>query len=458
MRRAIVTGALLAACAAGCAKEPGPPGGVAARVGDDELSVTRLAQLAASAADLPLRSDVVESLAMRWVEFSLLGRRAAAGDRLAARRTILEVAWPDVQAAVVDSFRTVRLAGRVVVTAEQVDSAYRAPDARFLRQVMKRVPADATARQRDSLRAVLAAVRARLAAGGTWEEANARNDDQRSQAAGGMVGLVRRGETLPAFERAAFALAPGELSGVVATDVGFHLIYRPRLDEVRPAFTAALAARLAEPLDAAYGAQLLAARHTRVVPGAAEAVRYTAAQPLRARGMDVVLATYDGGRFTIADLARYLQYLQAPFQQQVQGAPSDQLTDLVRSFVLRELEWREATRAKVTLPDAVYGRIETAYAEEMERILASTGLDPDSLTAGAATHGGRREVAARRVDAYLAGALRDPRGAAVLPPGLASYLLDRGGWEVSQAGIEKALVGAAMLRAASGPAPSRGGR
>ena len=458
MRRGLVVGAVLAACAAGCAKAPGPAGGLAARAGGQALSVTRLAQLAASAPDLPLRADVVESLAMRWVEFSLLGRHAAAGDRLRARPTILAVAWPDVRAAVVDSFRAVRLAGRVRVTPEQVDSAFRAPDARFLRQVLKRVPAGATARQRDSLRAVLAAVRGRLAAGGSWVEANAVNDDPRSRESGGTIGLVRRGETVPAFERAAFALAPGQLSAIVETGVGFHVIYRPTLAEVRDGFTAAIEARLAEPLDSAYGAELLAGRHVRLAPGAAEAVRYTVASPLRARGMDLVLATYDGGRFTVGDLARYLQFLPPAFHQQVQASPEGQLADLLRSFVVRELEWREASRARVTLPGTVYARIEAAYAQQMDRIFAATGLDPDSLAAAAATHGGRRELAARRVDAFLGAALRDPRLASALPPGLASWLLEYGDWEVFPPGIEKALVGAAMLRAAAADSGARGAR
>jgi len=402
---------------------------------------------------------VIESLAMRWVEFSLLGQRAAAGDRLEARRTILAVAWPDVRAAIVDSFRTVRLAGRVRVTPAQVDSAFGAADARYLKQVLKQVPASATARQRDSLRAVLAGIRGRLVAGGPWVAANAQNDDLRSRAANGAVGLVRRGETVPAFERAAFALAPGEYSGIVATDFGFHLIYRPKLDEVRDAFVAALEARLAEPLDASYGSGLLSGRHVRMAAGVPDAVRYTVAEPLSARGMNVVLATFDGGVFTVADLARYLQFLPVGFHQQVLGAPDSQLVDLARSFVLRELEWREAARASVTLPEGRYRELAAAYTEQVDRILAATGLDPDSLAATAATHGGRREEAAQRVDRFLAAALRDPRVAAALPPGLASYLLERAKWEVSPQGVEKALLEAAMLRSArSGPVGSDSAR
>jgi peptidyl-prolyl cis-trans isomerase C len=59
------------------------------------------------------------------------------------------------------------------------------------------------------------------------------SDDAGSAARGGDLGLVVRGKTAPAFEQAAFALRqPGELSEVVRTDFGYHII---KLDERMPA-------------------------------------------------------------------------------------------------------------------------------------------------------------------------------------------------------------------------------
>jgi peptidyl-prolyl cis-trans isomerase C len=63
--------------------------------------------------------------------------------------------------------------------------------------------------------------------------AQANSDDAGSAPRGGDLGFVARGRMVPAFEAAAFALQqPGDFSGVVKTDFGYHVI---RLEERKPA-------------------------------------------------------------------------------------------------------------------------------------------------------------------------------------------------------------------------------
>jgi peptidyl-prolyl cis-trans isomerase C len=50
---------------------------------------------------------------------------------------------------------------------------------------------------------------------------------------GGDVGMFRRGQMMPAFEHAAFALQPGEISDIVETPYGLHIIKLEERQEAR---------------------------------------------------------------------------------------------------------------------------------------------------------------------------------------------------------------------------------
>ena len=105
--------------------------------------------------------------------------------------------------------------------------AYRIPEQRRLRHVL--IPIDA-----PDAEAAAARVLADLKAGADFDQlAKAQSKDLGSAVKGGDLGFIQRGNTVPPFDQAAWALSrPGDLSPVVKTTFGYHVI---RLEELKPA-------------------------------------------------------------------------------------------------------------------------------------------------------------------------------------------------------------------------------
>jgi peptidyl-prolyl cis-trans isomerase D len=81
-------------------------------------------------------------------------------------------------------------------------------------------PADSAA-----VRAKIQALRAEIAGGAKFEDVAKRESaDSGSAAQGGDLGKITKGQLVPEFEKAAFALKPGELSQPVLSSFGYHLI------------------------------------------------------------------------------------------------------------------------------------------------------------------------------------------------------------------------------------------
>jgi peptidyl-prolyl cis-trans isomerase D len=87
------------------------------------------------------------------------------------------------------------------------------------------IPRSVSAADSAAVRARAQALRARITGGEKFEDvAKAESADSASAVNGGDLGKGPRGRFVPAFETAAYALKPGEISQPVLTPFGYHLI------------------------------------------------------------------------------------------------------------------------------------------------------------------------------------------------------------------------------------------
>lgn len=117
---------------------------------------------------------------------------------------------------------------------ERIDE-YTVPERARARHILVQVGREAEPDLVEAAREKAEAARARIVAGESFEVVAAEmSEDPGSKEQGGDLGEFPRGTHTAALEEAAFGLAPGDLSEVVRSDFGFHVV---RLDALEPAVT-----------------------------------------------------------------------------------------------------------------------------------------------------------------------------------------------------------------------------
>lgn len=86
--------------------------------------------------------------------------------------------------------------------------------------------ADTVTRSREEALALATQVRTQALGGGDWTTLHSENTDEPGSPPNGDLGTFGRGQMVPAFERAVFALEVGATGEVVETPFGFHVIQR----------------------------------------------------------------------------------------------------------------------------------------------------------------------------------------------------------------------------------------
>jgi len=103
---------------------------------------------------------------------------------------------------------------------------FRSPENRTLRHILVTIDDRAHGSERLASYRKIEAIRARLAAAGEcFPDEALRHSECPTALAGGLLGTVRRGELYPELEAVAFALDSGQLSAVVESPLGFHLLH-----------------------------------------------------------------------------------------------------------------------------------------------------------------------------------------------------------------------------------------
>ena len=433
---------------------------VVARAAGQELTVTQLAAALAPAKNVPLRRDIVDRVADLWVNWELLGQAVAGGDSLLDTATVWAANWPRVAQHLADHYHDAMIAARVHVTPGQVDSAYNVGDVRWLDHILVSVqqgsaPAVRAAKQREA-----EGYLAQLRHGANFAKlAKDKSNDPESARSGGSLGLVLRGQMVKPFDSAAWNLKPGQVSDVVQSPYGYHIIWRPQLAQVRDSFAARLRDLAVNRMDSLFLDSLNKNVPINVKGSAPAAVR-AAVQDMRdAKQSSKVLATFPGGQLTQGRLARWMQAFSPQTTVMIGQAPDSTLALFVKSIARNEILLQAARDQHVQLTAADQDSIRAAYRSDLTDMIQRLGVSPESLAVDTAAKQHRAQAVTRRVQAFFDDIVANsPRHQFFdVQPFLADVLRSRYSWSVSALGVDRALAKAQQLRGPTAAAPAAPG-
>jgi hypothetical protein len=441
-----------------CANDTADPN-LVARAGDYRLTVDQVVGLLQDEETLPAQASVVESVAELWIDYTLLAH-AAARDTTFSDLDFRAYVRQEIDREMVFQLRDSVIQVDTFITPEELRDLYasQSPDVEMrARHIMLTLPFEPTVAQRDSVRAALESLRQRVLSGARFEDlARQFSQDPGSAGAGGDLGFFSRGDLVQPFEDAVVALEPGQVSSVVETPMGLHVIRLEErrvqdFDEIAPSFRARVQAERTVTAESLFIAGLEGRSPPTIAEGALAVTRELARNPgtrLSGRAARRPLVSWSEGAYQVGELQELFQYEQPPMRDQVSGGTDQDLENFLRSLARRKMLVAEASRSGLEPERArvdSLAQVVRAQLLEAARSLGLTRLDQ-------APGEDRRVAVARAVRQALAdniaGATR------IVPLGLVGFQL-RGGVPIviSGSGVGRAILRIAEVRAGRSPSP-----
>ncbi|HEV8599648.1 MAG TPA: peptidylprolyl isomerase [Gemmatimonadales bacterium] len=410
----------------------------AARVGSRQLKSAYVADVISRVGGPNANPQAAEAVTAIWVDLGLFADRVAHGALKADSALLERLLWPQLAQAKSAAWHDTLLARRPPLALSAVDSAYGKGDLRLFQHILIQ-PKAATAA--DSAKAKTEVARlVPLAKADFGKTAAQYSADPGNKGDKGYLPLSPRGAFDPTFEATAWSLEPGQVSDVVTTQFGHHIIRRPPLDEVRDRVTEQLKPILAQLQDSIYFAQQSEKNQIEVKSGAPAAVRSALSDLNSARKSRKTLVTYRNGSFIVADFARWMGAVPAGQLVQIREANDSLLTIFLKNLAQNTVLLREADSAKISVSPATYQGLAAQYTALVTELKRSIGLDGPEFSDSSKTAVAERvKLAGQKVDEYFDKLTKGQAQFRQIPPTLSAELRAEGDYKIYQAGISRAV-------------------
>lgn len=432
---------------------------VAAEAGGQELPAKRLADIMGAAGKgVNLNRETTDFVANAWVDYSLLGQAVAQNRLPLDSASVTEVVWPEISEMKGMRWHDTLMARRGTFPDSSVDSLYRAPDLRTIQHILFSARANAPAATRDSARRNAEAALAKIKKGESFNKLAATlSQDAGSVSDSGFLPPSPKGRFVPAFDSAAWALKPGQVSGLVQTPFGYHIIKRPTLEESRSKLSDYLVERAGQHLDSLYMDSLASSNKVEVLSSAPATMRAAADAPDELRHSKKELVSFKGGALTVEEYLRWMRALPPQYASQLKTANDSMLIRFAKILTQNLLLLREADSAKITLTPLEWSSLQRRYMSQLDTLRNEMSLNGSDLSDSSVAPAEREKVAQLKVERYFDQLIAGKSRLRPLPSALATLLRERLPYKVHEAGVARAIEIATELKAKADSIAPKGG-
>lgn len=342
-----------------------------------------------------------------WTDVTLFSQAVAANKLTTDSALVAEAMWPTIAEATATRWVDTVLAKRAKISDATIDSAYKADQLRAVQHILIKADSAGPKEIKEIARRKVDALLVQLKGGASFSKLAVENtDDPGSKADSGYYGVKPKTLWDPAFAKALWALKPGELSGVVTTVYGYHIIRRPTEKESARFWRDTLSRTMAEPIIKAYYEELGKTYDVKVDGGAVPHMRAALDDLLAHTDDQTALTTYKDGKFTTGDFVRWINAATAdPAQaadriKELKGAPDSEYVNVAKVMTQSSLLLKEATKNHIALTSVEWTQMQAGFVEAIDSLKSLIGLVPPALDPKASVSD-RSRVAAQKVDDYF---------------------------------------------------------
>lgn len=411
---------------------------VAAEAGGQTLRAEQLAGVLGKIEGQRPETEIAQFVATLWVDLTLMAQAIVTDNLPTDSAAVANALWFDLAQARISAWHDTLMSTRIEVTDAAITEFYERGDARVFQHIL--VTAGPTAADTAQAQATVRQIEAGLRAGRSFADYAGQYNTDATRADGGFLPPTPRGGFVQPFDSVAWTLSPGQTSGVVRTQFGWHFIRRPSLDEAGPRLAAAISQQARQGADSIFSAELIEGKQLTVTRAAPSIIRTALSDLSRAESSSRAIATWTGGEMTAGEFARWVGALPAGFPQRLESESDSSLIGFARLLAQNMVMLEQADSAGIGVPEVNWQAMQLSYRVSVDQMAAELGLNGPEFARDSTTEAQRIQLASERVNQYLDGLATGQAQRRQILPGMAASLRANSTARVNEAGVARAVA------------------